>query len=288
MYDEHIPDPALATRVTCVWTQRGSTARPPPSPRCPEERRAAVVSIVPDACTDILWTGSELRVAGPDTRPMVETLKQSAFVVGVRFHCGAGGSVLGAPLVSLCDARVDLRVLWADDAERLADALRGRSDAEALVLLQRAVLARRGRWSPVDPMINRLIDALHRERTDPELRMTRVARELGLSERQLQRRCVAAVGYAPKLLARILRMQRFRDALQRTPDAALSTLAFELGFADQAHLSHESARLFGSSPSQLRRQALVRGMSDFDKTSPPGAGQATRHERAQNHASAAR
>lgn len=288
MYDEHLPDPALATRVTCVWTQRSAPVRLPPSPRLPELRRASAIAVVPDACTDIVWTGNELRVAGPDTRPMVESLTQSAFVVGVRFHCGAGGSVLGAPLVSLCDARVDLRALWADDAERLADALRGRSDAEALVLLQRAVLARRDRWSAVDPLINALVDTLHRERTDPELRMTRVARELGLSERQLQRRCVAAVGYAPKLLARILRMQRFRDALRRTPDAALSTLAFELGFADQAHLSHESARLFGASPSQLRKQAQKRDLSDFDKTAPAAARQATRHERAQHQAHAAR
>jgi AraC-like DNA-binding protein len=288
VYDEHIPDPALRARVTCVWTQQRTLARVLPSHASPQAPRASTVTIVPDACTDIVWTGSELRVAGPDTRPMVEPLTSGAFVVGVRFHCGAGGSVLGAPLAALCDARVDLRALWGDDAERLIDRLHGRGHAEALVQIQRAVFARRDRWSPTDPLINALIDMLQRERTDPELRMTRIASKLGLSERQLQRRCVAAVGYAPKLLARILRMQSFREALRRTPDAALSTLAFELGFADQAHLSHESARLFGTSPSQLRKQAAKQPVSDFDKTAHVSARHTALHERAQIKRHAAR
>ena len=280
MYREHAPVPELAQRVPCVWLQQ----------RAPDSRRLAA-SIVPDTCSDLVWTGSELRVAGPDTRPFVEALAPGTFVAGVRFHCGAGGSVLGAPLSALRDARVALRDLWGDDAARLQDALQGRDAVSALALLQQAVLVRRRRWLPLDPLVVALVDALGRERSDPELRTTRLARELGLSERQLQRRCVAAVGYAPKLLARILRMMRFRDALLRVPERPLSQLAYELGFADQAHLSHESARLFGKAPSQLRAAARARlekpptsatralSMSDFDKT--PGAPlcQAERHAR---------
>jgi AraC-like DNA-binding protein len=257
--------------VTCVWEQQRSRAEPPP---------AATFTIVPDACTDIVWTGSELRVAGPDTRPMVERLAPGPFVVGVRFHAGAGGSVLGAPLAALCDARVELRALWGDGAAHLADALRGRTEAEALALMQRAVLERQGRWLPLDPLVTALIAALGRDLGDPELRMKRVAGELGLSERQLQRRCVAAVGYAPKLLARILRMQRFREALRSTPSRPLSALAFELGFADQAHLSHESTRLFAKTPTQLRTEALRASASDFDKTSRGAMIQAASYDQA--------
>lgn len=278
MYREETPLVELRSRVRCTWVHRRSLAGP-----------RAHATIVPDACTDIVWTGSELRVAGPDTRPMVETLTGGGpFVAGLRFHSGTGGSVLGLSPAELCDTRIDLRVLWGDAAARLTDGLSGRSEAEALALLQRAVLSRRHLWLPLDPLVPALLDALHRQRSDPDLRMTRVARELGLSERQLQRRCVAAVGYAPKLLARILRMQRFREALRRAPEATLSTLAYELGFADQAHLSHESARLFGSSPSQLRKQAQRDGMSDFDKTPAAEARQTARHDRAQTQARAAR
>jgi AraC-like DNA-binding protein len=240
MYKEYAPLAALSPRVCCVWTHQ----------RAHDSKRPSI--IVPDGCTDILWTGSELRVAGPDTRPFVEAGAPLRSVVGVRFRCGAGSGVFGTPLSALCDARVALRDVWGDDAGRLRDALEGQTGVAALALLQRAVLARRHTWQPVDPLVAALVTALGREPRDPELRTTRIARALGLSERQLQRRCVSSVGYAPKLLARILRMLRFRDALRRTPERPLSQLAYELGFADQAHLSHESARLFGTSPGQLR------------------------------------
>jgi AraC-like DNA-binding protein len=276
VYREHAPIAELSQRVSCVWThQRMADGKRPPV-------------IVPDGCTDILWTGSELRVAGPDTRPFVETGALLTSVVGLRFRCGAGGSVWGAPLSALCDARVGLRELWGDDAARLHDALADSDAVLARALLQQAVLARRHAWQPLDPVVAALVTALGRAHSDPDLRTTRIARELGLSERQLQRRCVHAVGYAPKLLARIVRMMRFRDALRRAPERPLSQLAFELGFADQAHLSHESARLFGTSPSQLRQALRTRAVSDFDKTDSAPLCQAERHEREHLSSPAAR
>jgi AraC-like DNA-binding protein len=282
VYRELAPPTELLTRVRCAWTHvpRLETATRGGS----HERARSSVNIVPDTCTDIMWTGSELRVAGPDTRPVMETAP-GAFVVGLRFHCGSGGSILGTPLAALRDARVDLRALWGDPAARLSDALHGCSETEALALLQQAVLARRPLWLPLEKLLPALLTALRRAPRDPDLRMAGVARELGLSERQLQRRCVAAVGYAPKLLARVQRMLAFREALRREPARPLSALAYELGFADQAHLSHESQQLFGASPSQLRKQAQ-RAASDFDKTPERRVGQATGHERAQlsNHA----
>jgi AraC-like DNA-binding protein len=40
--------------------------------------------------------------------------------------------------------------------------------------------------------------------------VTEVAGELGVSERQLQRRVCDAVGYGPKMLARVLRFRRLQ------------------------------------------------------------------------------
>lgn len=75
---------------------------------------------------------------------------------------------------------------------------------------------------------------------------------LGVSERQLLRRCDAAFGYGPKLLARVLRFQAFVRALRVHPQLGLAELALELGYTDQAHLAHDTAELAGQTPSQLR------------------------------------
>lgn len=75
--------------------------------------------------------------------------------------------------------------------------------------------------------------------------VSEVARDLGLSERQLHRRSLTAFGYAPKTLQRIVRFQRaLRLARAGVP---LATVAAEAGYADQAHLSHEVKRLSGVS-----------------------------------------
>jgi transcriptional regulator GlxA family with amidase domain len=68
----------------------------------------------------------------------------------------------------------------------------------------------------------------------------------------LRRRFHTAVGYGPATLARILRFGRFLSLLDGGRDD-LAGLAFEAGYADQAHLSRETRRLAGLSPAGLLR-----------------------------------
>ena len=90
---------------------------------------------------------------------------------------------------------------------------------------------------------------------DPAARVTDLAAELGLSDRQLRRRAHAAVGYGPKTLHRVLRFRGFLAAADRDgPGADLARLAFETGYADQAHLSRECGRLAGLAPAALLRE----------------------------------
>jgi AraC-like DNA-binding protein len=71
-----------------------------------------------------------------------------------------------------------------------------------------------------------------------------VAVELGVSARQLHRRISDAVGYGPKVLARVLRFRR----LQALSPAPLAELALDAGYADQAHMTAEVTELAGVSP----------------------------------------
>jgi AraC-like DNA-binding protein len=77
----------------------------------------------------------------------------------------------------------------------------------------------------------------------------KVADAVGLSARQLHRRCLPAFGYGPKTLGRILRMGR---ALALARDGlALARVAAVTGYADQAHLTREVKALTGASPGAL-------------------------------------
>ena len=67
-----------------------------------------------------------------------------------------------------------------------------------------------------DPAVTRAARLLR----DPQARAEDVAAEVGLSLRQLRRRCHAAVGYGPKTLQRVLRFRRFVSRIDACPPRA--------------------------------------------------------------------
>jgi AraC-like DNA-binding protein len=81
-----------------------------------------------------------------------------------------------------------------------------------------------------------------------------VAQRVFLSERQLERRFADHVGYGPKTLQRILRLQHVVRQLESHGTAGrLAEVAASAGYADQSHLSRETRRLTGLTPRQLVR-----------------------------------
>jgi AraC-like DNA-binding protein len=235
-YREIPPPAALAPWVECLWWHSGESG---PS------------TILPDGRIDVVWseqTGA--RIAGPQTRPLASPVSGRFLVVGARFHPGAGAGALGVPAHELADAHVPLDALDASLAAQLDAALGpAASPARALGALGTLLAGRRGTLASPDLLVRSIVCALG---AGPA-RVAELARQAAISERQLQRRFHAHVGYAPRTLHRILRFQRALRALDREPaTGGLAQLAAEAGYADQAHLTRETRALAGLTPAQLR------------------------------------
>lgn len=215
--------------------------------------------ILPDGCMDLMWFGDRLVVAGPDTTGYVSPSRAGMTYVGLRFPPGTGPAVFGVPAYELRDQRVPLADLWpAGEVRRLTERLHQATDpAAALEEIAAARLgdvgdraARLGAPDPAgrlglpDPVISEVAARL-RAGTP----VAAIAEAVGLGERQLHRRSLAAFGYGPKTLARILRLHRALDlARAGTPFAAVAATT---GYADQAHLAREVKDLAGTSLSAL-------------------------------------
>lgn len=199
--------------------------------------------VLPDGCTDLLWWGGALVVAGPDTRAHVHPRHPGEHVAGLRFAPGTGPLVFGVPAHELRDRRVPLGDLWPERAVRLLEEqVAPRADPGRA--LER-VAAERLRAAPSVPrMHGQAVAALAQGRAVRE-----VAEAAGLSERQLHRRCLDTFGYGPKTLARVLRMQRALAAARRP--VPLAQAALEAGYADQSHLTREVRALAGVPPAEL-------------------------------------
>lgn len=235
-YAERAPAADLAGHLSCSWT--AVTGAPS--------------TVLPDGCLDLMWIGGELLVAGPDTRPVPTDLPAGTEIAAVRFRPGAAPAVLGLPAVELRDRRVRLTDLWAGAAgleHRVGDAAPGR----AVAVLEAAVRRRLADAPAPDPVALTVAAVLGRMvGLGRAGSVAGLAGQVGLSERQLHRRCVVAFGYGPKTLDRVLRLQRFLALGRSRPTAGLAELAAAAGYADQAHLGHDCRALAGTTPTALR------------------------------------
>jgi AraC-like DNA-binding protein len=235
-YRELAPPDALRGELHCLWVSVGPAAG------------GSQTRVLPDACTDLIWqSGVGGYAAGPDTRPAPTGSPPGSVFVGARFRPGAGGAALGVPLSELLDRRVDAADLPAVPARHLPGSL---APAEAMRLLAQ-IAAQMVAERPADQLV---LEAA-RQLGQPGARAELIAGRLGVSERQLRRRCQAAVGYGPRMLHRVLRFRRFVSLIDRAgADADLARVAAEAGYADQAHLTRESGRLAGLPPGALARE----------------------------------
>jgi AraC-like DNA-binding protein len=203
--------------------------------------------VLPDGCTDLIWEeGAGCYVAGPDTGPAPSMSKAGTVIVGARFRPSAGGGLLGVPLSEIRNQRVALADLLPAAAKRLPATL-DPARAAGRLLDTVGLLAADG--AP-DHAMTRAVTLLR----DPSARAEDVADDVGLSARQLRRRCHTAVGYGPKTLQRVFRFQRFVRMLDDPagpPDLAIA--AARAGYADQAHLTRECRELSGLTPVNLAR-----------------------------------
>jgi AraC-like DNA-binding protein len=102
-----------------------------------------------------------------------------------------------------------------------------------------------------DRLITRAVAALDGGEGQPPLRVRDLAKEVGLSERQLERRFLSRVGIGPR---RYASLRRFERAVALAPGApSLAHVAYRAGYADQSHFVREVRRLTGSTPGELLR-----------------------------------
>ncbi len=202
--------------------------------------------VLPDACVDLVWReDAGLEIAGPDTAAWVAAMPAGSRAAGVRVRPGAAAAVLGRDVRGFLDARVPASGVWGDDARRLEERLEGAGDPSALM---GAWLAERRPAEAPDPLVAAVAARLE---GDPGARVQLIAAEVAIGERQLRRRVAAAVGYGPKRLARVLRMQRALRLRAERPEIGWAGVAAAAGYADQPHLVEDVRALAGVTPTAL-------------------------------------
>jgi AraC-like DNA-binding protein len=238
-YHEFQPPAHLQDQVVCYWQSGASEI-------------AGETRIIPDGCVDIIWKGEQVPfVAGPATTAIVHATDAATEIIGVRFRPGVAQRVLGVSAAELVDRDVPLPELWPRDRwQQWHDVAARETLSATMQAIDEALTARLAVSGERDEIIALSASwiAYH-----PRGRIDELQRLNGLGERQLRRRFLDAVGYGPKQLQRILRLQflLWLANRERTALPNLARLAHAAGYIDQPHMTREVRALTGVSPRQL-------------------------------------
>jgi AraC-like DNA-binding protein len=187
------------------------------------------------------------------------TLEGDGWAVGTMLRPAAGRLVLGRSVAEVADTWVELTDLLPDGPEAtLVDDVRAAMEDDPHdPAAHLGAIARVESWlatyAPVDAsglLVNRLVTWLV---DHPEVsRVDEVAREAGLSERSLQRLVEQRIGLSPKWL---LQRRRLHDAVEalKAGRGSLAAVAADLGYADQAHFTHDFRTVTGMTPGDYLR-----------------------------------
>ena len=259
---DYVEKPApgdLAPWVECLWSVRDVR---------PRASRAAE-RVVPDGCPELIVhlgdpfsrrVGARFRaqprafVAGTLTRPWVLRPGARVSTLSIRFRAGALPAALGVSLEGTADREIPLGTLVGTAvADGLVAALaRARTTASRFLAaetwLRNHIAGLSGRASAAGPAVGLI------RRSRGQARIDDVATALGWSRRRLQRAFARDLGIAPKVYARIVRLNAVLASLDAAERARAVDMALEAGYFDQAHLLRDFREMAGRTP-RVSREA---------------------------------
>ena len=243
-YDEFAPLPGLDAHFQCVWTNA-----------IPRDHFGPV-AVVPDGCVDLLWKDGRLVVVGPDIVAASPELGGGTTVLGIRFRPGAALRWLRTPMSTLVGQAVELADVWDRDVARELSLRIGEAptiERQAAVLQQQLLNQLPELERPAQDA-GAIFAAMASGSDAIGGRISSLVDRLDISERTLRRRSHDYFGYGPKTLDRILRFQNFLSLVRAQGKQRMAGLAYEAGYADQAHLGREIQTLCGMTAGSFVRQ----------------------------------
>lgn len=245
-YEEFAVDAALRPWLLNYWRFSVGAHGPDAAPH----------TVWPDGCTSIALLatpspGPRIFWTGPRVTAMQPPLQPHSVMWGLRLWPDCSAAVLGLAAGQLRDRMgpADPSVVaWAAPLLDACDADDADDSAPVVAAFDALLRPRQPGWPQPDAAVRRALRFITARRGD--VAMAEVAKESGLSLRQLQRRFAQLTGFTLRDWARIRRL-RESIALRLQREGGWSAIAAETGFADHAHLTREFRALVGLAPSHV-------------------------------------
>lgn len=201
---------------------------------------APTTTLLPDGRVDVVLArtsaGATVSVYGSVTSRTDIALESGATYIGVQLRPGCARHFVNVLAHELTDLALPGRDVLRPSLDRALDAA---TPLAAIAALDAALLRHLACVQPSTARIDQLVGRLEAARGN--LRITDLADGCGISERQIERAFLDAVGLSPKAFACILRFNH--AAAQLRAGCPIAEAALAAGYADQSHL-HQAFRRY--------------------------------------------
>ena len=230
--------------------------------------------ILPDGCVDFVFQIEENKlymqtgnnfirqpdsfVIGQQKKPITLTAKGKSITAGIRFLAYGAYPFLKIPISELGQPTIALNELLGRNIVELAEKIQTLSMKQIFQEFEKFLELHLATFKvDIEPV--RIATGIIFEQqgfTD----IVKLALEINLSTRNLERKFDEVVGISPKSLARVVRFDQIKNQLVLNPQTSLTNLSFRYGYFDQAHFIHDFKLFTGKTPSLFKAEVIKQPM----------------------------
>ena len=241
MYQEIAPRPSLKNLIDTFWIYSSMEAE-------------SCSKVWPDSCTDLIFDLNlcQAFVSGPMSNFQWVKLAEQPYLIGVRFQVEKFAAFSRIPLYETRNTRLAIKQVISNFQHATIEQLNTlKTNTERIDALEDLVLKAANQNGQHEDQIMLSIAQKIRQ-LKGRVVVKELAKSCCISIRQLERRFKKTIGLTVKEFSNVIRFMHAKWRIAHAPSDNLSTIAFQSGFYDHAHLTHEFKRLTGERPSYFR------------------------------------
>ena len=252
-YEEILPSPHLRKYIKCFWVLEQIDDSLPNSSE----------TVLPDGSMEIVFNLADRfrryysngKIEIQPSAIMVGQMRQAIQIeplgkinlFGIRFQTLGAYHFFKFPMDELTDKIERLDSVFEFGDKNLEEQINeSRTTQERIAIIEKFLTKKSVNGKSINQSTEVVIERIIQN--SGLVSVNGIAKEVGISQRQLERHFRQCVGVSPKFFSRIIRLKNVLSALQSQQNQNLSNLALSFGYYDHAHFNHEFKEFAGKSP----------------------------------------
>lgn len=252
-HKEFEPPEELQDAIKCFWYNRGDFGEQQSSFEVQPDSYAEIIFHFGAGCK-ISHNGNFQSLPSPFmvgllNQPVIFSTRNRFEVIGIRCFPWTVFDLLGLP-----SGKDGVRVFEHPIAQlhsKLDKLIQSERIDEALSEIKQYFLTARSKVAAGSMLYKAGVAMREAKGTIP---VSRVAAAAHATVRTLERNFKQSSGHTVKNVSGLMRFEQVRNRLWHYPNSNIADLAYELGYADQSHLSREFKRYSGTTPAAFARK----------------------------------